>query len=468
MTGAARDLQALSILVVDDEDDLRLGLERLVARLGGVVRSAADGQDALALLEQAPADIVVTDLMMPRVSGSALLDEVKRRMPETEVVILTGYGTIQTAVSCLQMGAAHFLTKPFDNDEVLRVLRRLGRQVVARRRGGGSGQIEPTAVDPAMSRVVELARRAARSPVPVLIEGESGTGKELIARVIHRASSVADRPFLAVNAAALPDTLLESELFGHRKGAFTGADRDRDGLFVEARGGTVFLDEVASMSASFQGKLLRVLQEKVVRPLGGTRDVPVEFRLLAATNRDLEGLIASGAFREDLFYRLSVVRVHVPPLRDRPRDIAPLARHFLEEAARLCLGPDAAVPVCTPEALEALTAWSWPGNVRELQNTLQRAVIVCSQGRILPHHLGLTGSTWGRAGAAQPESPTHDYGEAKEQAIARFQREFLERALERTGGNVSQAAEQCGLTRAALQRIMRSQGIDREAFRPGS
>ena len=361
MTGTARELETLRILVVDDEDDLRLGLERLVSRLGSSVRSAADGRDALTLLEQEPADLLVTDLMMPRMSGSALLDEVKRRMPTTEVVILTGYGTIQTAVSCLQKGAAHFLTKPFDNDEVLQVLRRLGRQVVAKRRRKAAGHVDPIAVDPAMTRVLELARRAARSPVPVLIEGESGTGKELIAHAIHRASGVADRPFLAVNAAALPDTLLESELFGHRKGAFTGADRDRDGLFVEARGGTVFLDEVASMSPSFQGKLLRVLQEKVVRPLGGTRDVPVEFRLLAATNRDLEGLIASGGFRKDLFYRLSVVRVHVPPLRERPRDIVPLARHFLEEAARLCLGHEAAVPECGPEALEALTAWSWPG-----------------------------------------------------------------------------------------------------------
>jgi transcriptional regulator with PAS, ATPase and Fis domain len=312
-----------------------------------------------------------------------------------------------------------------------------------------------------MTGVLDLAAKVARSPVPVLIEGESGVGKEVVARFIHERSPAAAGPFLAVNAAALPDTLLESELFGHRKGAYTGADRDRDGLFVEARGGSVFLDEIASMSPSFQAKLLRVLQERVVRPLGGARDVSVEFRLIVATNRDLEDLMRRGAFREDLFYRLSVVRVFVPPLRDRPADLEALARHFLARAARDCLPPGTTAPALSEEALAALRNHRWPGNVRELDNVVKRAVVVCSGPVIKAHHLGLGEVAW-----ASSAGDDVSYDAAKQNAIERFQREYIQRALERTGGNVTQAAERCGLTRAALQRIMRQLGIDRGTFHP--
>ena len=463
----AQDLSPLRVLVVDDEADIRLGLTRLAASVGARVQEAENGLAALEVIDRDGADVVLTDLMMPKMSGAELLAEVKKRSPETEVVVLTGYGNVQSAVQCLQGGAAHFLTKPFDNEGVVRLVERLGRQVLARRVSLEPGTL--LTCDPRMRPVTELIARVARSPVAVLIEGESGTGKELVARAIHRQSDVAGEPFLAVNAAALPDTLLESELFGHERGAFTGADKKRDGIFVEAAGGTVFLDEVASMSPSFQGKLLRVLQEKVVRPLGGSADRSVGFRLLAATNRDLESKIRAGEFREDLFYRLGVVRIFVPPLRERPADVELLAEHFLQRAVRQSLGPEARAPRLSDEALAVLEGHAWPGNVRELENAMQRAVIVCIGDRIEPWHLGLSHSGW-RSPAAQAagsaaQTPDGDYATCKQRAVEEFQREFVHRALEGAGGNVSRAAEACGMTRAALQRIMRQLGIERDDYR---
>jgi len=392
-------------------------------------------------------------------SGTELLTEIKARDPATVVTILTGFGTIQAAVWCLQNGASHFLSKPFDNDELRTLVTRLGRQILGRRLSPGALDDVIVGDHPRMRAVMELIGRVAPTPVPVLIQGETGTGKELVARAVHRRSGADERPFLAVNAAALPDTLLESELFGHEKGAFTGADKTHRGLFEQAGGGTVFLDEVASMSLAFQGKLLRVLEDKVVRPLGGTHDVPVEFRLVAATNRDLDELIASGDFRDDLFYRLHVVSIRIPPLRERRSDILPLAQHFLARAAQRCLGPGSACPELVPSAVDALLEHEWPGNVRELENVIQRAVVVCTGDHILPHHLGLGTSSWDAV-----ELLPADYETGKREALERFQREFVERALSGTRGNVTRAAERCGLTRAALQRIVRQLGVDRTAF----
>jgi len=454
------DLSDLSVLVVDDEADIRLGLSRLAASLGARVEEAENGRAALERLENFEADVVLADLMMPRMSGSELLVEIKRRCPSTEVVILTGFGTVQSAVQCMQSGAAHFLTKPFDNQGVLLLVERLGRQVLARRRRAESGETTLLVRDPRMKPVIELVARVAKSPVSVLVEGESGTGKEVVARSIHRQSHVADRPFLAVNAAALPDTLLESELFGHERGSFTGADRARRGIFVEARGGTVFLDEVSSMSPAFQGKLLRVLQERTVRPLGGSEDRPVDFRLIAATNRDLEARIAAGEFREDLFYRLGVVRIFVPPLRDRPQDVALLAAHFLGRAADTTRAPGTKAPRLSDASSAALRAHSWPGNVRELENVMQRAVITSPGDLIEPWHLGLRANGW-LAPVTVDTEQDRDYQLCKQRALEGFQREFVHRALEVAKGNVSRAAQACGLTRAALQRILRQLGIER-------
>jgi len=453
-------LEGLRVLVVDDEADIRLGLRLLVEPLGAEVLTAGNGREALHLLERESVDVLLSDLQMPEMSGTELLAQVQARWPGTVVVILTGFGTIQTAVWCMRHGASHFLTKPFDNDEIVGLVSRLGRQILCSRAVDEAGESEIVGSHPSMRAVLDLVERVARAPVPVLVQGETGTGKELVARALHRRSAVADRPFLAVNAAALPDSLLESELFGYEKGAFTGADAARRGLFEQARGGTVFLDEVASMSLEFQGKLLRVLQDKVVRPLGSARDVPVEFRLVAATNRDLEAMIDEGRFRRDLYYRLRVVSITLPPLRERRSDVLVLARHFVSRAVRSCLGDGARVPDLTDSARQALLAHDWPGNVRELENAMQRAVVVCGGDHVLPSHLGLSDDSW----SAADEHDPGDYDEEKRRAVERFQREFVERALVASDGNVTHAASRCGLTRAALQRIMRQLDIDRASF----
>jgi len=365
-------------------------------------------------------------------------------------------------VQCVQAGASHFLTKPFDNEEILGIIQRLGMQLLAKRQSPKIGIDVMVAEDPATKRVLSLVEKVAPQPVPVLIEGESGSGKEVIARAIHRRSMVSDCDFQAVNCAALSDTLLESELFGHVRGAFTGADRDRRGLFALAEGGTVFLDEVSSMSPAFQGKLLRVLQEKVIRPVGGSADVPVSFRLIAATNRDLEAMVQAGKFREDLYYRLQVVQVHIPPLRERPGDIVPLAMHFLLRATQECLGEEATPPELSQETLQRLRTYEWPGNVRELENAIQRAIIVCCGECLMPFHLGLESQEWG----VTAEAGDQNYSEAKALAMGDFQREFVQRALEKSLGNVTQAATSCGLTRAAFQKILKQLGVDRTRFVP--
>lgn len=460
------DLSQLRVLVVDDEADIRLGLSRLLQVLGIEAGQAADGREALARFRDQAWDLVLTDLMMPEMTGAELLRAIKCDYPETAVVLLTGYGSVQVAVQCLQDGAAHFLTKPFDNQDVLEITQRLGSQLLARRRPV-DGQGAMVAEDPAMRRTLELVRKVAPRRVPVLLEGESGTGKEVVARALHRWSEVADRSFVAVNCAALSDTLLESELFGHVRGAFTGADREHRGVFAEAQGGTVFLDEVASMSPAFQGKLLRVLQEKVVRPVGSDREVPVDFRLVAASNRDLEALVADGSFRDDLYFRLRVLPIRIPPLRERPDDILPLAMFFLMREAQICYGREMRPPEISHEAVACLQAHAWPGNVRELENCIMRATIICDGERILPHHLGLEASSWSAAGAegtAGELGEGLDYAEAKRQTVERFQRDFVEKALRRSQGNVSQAATACGLTRAAFQKILRQLGVDRELF----
>jgi DNA-binding NtrC family response regulator len=458
-------LRELRVLVVDDEDDIRRGIERLVRGTGAAVAGAASGESALAWLADHEVDLVLTDVRMPGLSGLDLLREIRARWNHAEVVLISGFGTIETAVACLQAGAAHFLAKPFDNAALLDVVERVGVRAVIRRRNrvAGGGARPLIAVDPRMREVVAQIERIAPLRVPVLVHGRSGTGKELVARALHDLGRFPSRPFLAVNCAAQPDTLLESTLFGHKRGSFTGAHRDHAGLFAQAQGGTVFLDEIPSMSLAFQAKLLRVLEDRLVRPVGGLKDEPVEFRLVAATNHELLPLIASGAFREDLYYRLRVMTVRIPTLAERPGDLPALVAHFLERATRELLGEGTAVPLLSPAAFDELRAHPWPGNVRELENTLQQAVVASGGAVILPHHL--------RLAADDPAAAVEDglsYDEGKQRVVERFQRRFVLAALARSGGNVTRAADACGLTRAALQRIMRELGIQRDAFRsPG-
>jgi len=458
------NLSSVHVLIVDDEVDLRRGLEKLVGSIGVRTFTADSGESAMLILEVSTIDIIISDIKMNGMSGVDLLKRVMHTWPSISVILLTGFGTIEMAVECLQLGAAHFLTKPFDNNDIIQLVQRIGRSVVARKSETSDiAQREHgiIAEDRLMKLVFERAQQVACTTVPVLISGESGTGKELVARFIHAHSDAKEKPFLAVNCAALPDALLESELFGYKKSAFTGASKDHDGIFTQVSGGTVFFDELPSMSLAFQGKLLRVLQEKVIRPLGAMKDEPVEFRILSATNKNLLEKVKCGEFREDLYYRLGVFTIEIPPLRERKNDITPLAEFFLQRAADSYLSPETAKPFLSAAALDELRVYSWPGNVRELQNAMQRALIISQGNQIFPHHIFLTGNE-SRELSSQAE--TLSYEEAKQAVVERFQRQFLLRVLDMTHGNVTQAADACGLTRVAVQKMMRRLNIERDDF----
>ena len=455
------------VLVVDDETDVRVGLRMLAASVGAVAREAASAEEALQVVASWDPHVVVSDITMPGLSGLELLDMLHTSRPRVQVILITGFGTIEMAVSAMHRGASHFLTKPFENAEVRSAIVQCGRHALLseeiqafRARAAAEGSAEFVSADVRMQPVLDKIEQVAPTGMNVLIFGETGVGKEVVARAVHARSSVSGRPFLPVNTAALPDDLLESELFGHIRGAFTGAVRDRKGIFEQARGGTVFLDEIGLMSHGFQGKLLRVLQERAVVPLGTSTPVPVSFRLVAATAQDLKTRIAAGEFREDLYYRLNVVEIAVPPLRDRPGDLAALASHFMAKYVDQIPTLKGRALTLSSEALRVLRDHSWPGNVRELENCIQRALVVARDGVIEAQHLGL--------GPPLPMPAVNDdetsYEQAKQIAVKSFQRRYVERALERARGNVTQAAEACGMTRAALQRIMRSLGIDRQSF----
>jgi len=444
----------LRVLVVDDEPDVRLGLRMLAESLHADVKAAADGEEALEIAKQWRPHLVISDITMGRMSGMDLLAELRGVLPKTRVILVTGFGTIELAVTAMGLGASHFVTKPFDNEDLLASIRQFGCEALLDEKPRfGKPTRSFIAQDPAMNVVMERIDQVAPTGMSVLIRGPSGVGKELVARTIHERSKVAKKPFLAVNTAALPDTLIEAELFGHRKGAFTGADRARKGIFEQARGGTVFLDEVGLMSLGFQGKLLRVLQERTIVPLGSVEPIPVDFRLVAATSRNLSELMAKGEFHEDLYYRLQVFTLEVPPLRERPADIRPLADFFL---AKYADGP----ATLSGAALDALESHAWPGNVRELENSIQRALVLSGGRPIAPADLGL-----GDTEARVVVDPSLSYEEGKKRTVEQFQRRFIERALSECEGNVTAAARDCGITRAALQRIMRSLGLDRERYR---
>ncbi|MBT3606220.1 MAG: sigma-54-dependent Fis family transcriptional regulator [Candidatus Latescibacteria bacterium] len=458
------DFGELRVLVVDDQDDIRRGLCQLIGSLGCHVEMNASAEEALISLRKKEFDLVFTDLKMDGMSGDILLQKIKKQWPDIEVVLITGHGTIELAVSCLHNGASHFITKPFDNQEILTYVKRVGYETFTRHQTQANlaryQSHSIIAVDPRMQEILGIVEQIAPSTLPALIEGASGTGKELVAHEIHNRSTIRDKQFLAINCIALPDSLLESELFGYKKGAFTGAHKNTKGLFEQADGGTIFLDEVASMSLPFQGKLLRVLQEKVIRPLGGNADVPVDFRLIASSNRNLEEMVNRQEFREDLFYRLKVVTLKLPTLNERPECIPALAEYFLNRAQQELMEEQHISPGFTPATMDMLIEHEWKGNVRELENTINRAVIMCTGDEILPSHLGFLDDS-----VLVPvfTAKTTTYEEEKQKTIEAFQRRFIQTTLQRTHGNISKAAELAGLTRAAYQRIMRKLDITREA-----
>jgi two-component system response regulator HydG len=437
------------ILVVDDDTSHRLMLRAVLEEAGYAVREAARAEAALEQLRDRAPDLVLMDLKMPGMGGLEGLKAVGSLRPGLPVIIMTAYASVGTAVEALKSGAVDYLTKPLDIEEVKLTLakvlehRRLAEENRALRERLSASLRFPSLVgeSPGMQKVFETIAMVAPTDATVLISGESGTGKELVAEAIHRSSPRAEHPLVRVNCAALPETLLESELFGHEKGAFTGAVARRVGRFGAADGGSIFLDEVAEMSPAIQAKFLRVLESSSFEPVGSSKTVSVDIRVVAATNRPLKKAVEEGRFREDLYYRLNVVPIHLPPLRQRVGDIPILAEHFLRlHAGRL--GREMAG--FAPEAMASLQRYPWPGNVRELGNALERAVIICRDDRIglssLPEEIA--------SPAPAPAAPPLPGGGTLDE----MEREIIRRTLEETGGNRSEAARRLGITRQTLLR----------------
>ena len=451
------------ILIVDDEPSIRAVLRAHLTRAGYEVVVAVDGAQAMRLLEEEAVQVVVTDLKMPHVTGMELLAYATRHHPGLPVIIITAHGTVDSAVEALKLGAHDYITKPFDQDELQQVIAKATATEVAGRkklRPDADGRFEIIGRTPAMARVFGLIDKVADSPTTVLITGESGTGKELVARALHEHSSRKEAPFIQVNCGAIPEALFESELFGHEKGAFTGAASARPGRFELAHGGTLFLDEIGELPKDMQVKLLRVLQDGRVDRVGGTRTTTVDVRVVAATNRDLLAEAQAGTFREDLYYRLNVIPIHLPPLRERPEDIPLLVDHFLRRFnERLGRG----LQGLSPEATDAIAAWRWPGNVRELENLMERAVLLAEGDTIRLRDLSGIGSV-DEAGEVD-ESDVEELGlkEYVRVYTAKLERSRIQRVLEQEDGNVTRASRKLGISRKSLQTKMKDYGL-RELF----
>jgi len=444
-----------TILVVDDENNYLTVMETLLGEAGYEVLTAQSGPEALKIVGGTDLDLVLTDMKMPKMSGIELLAALHRLYPELPVVIMTAYGTVEKAVRAMKEGAFDYLLKPFKNEEVLVTIAKAleHRHLILKNRflteelAKRYGFPDIVAKSQAMQEILALVKRVAQSKATVLVTGESGTGKELVARAIHQVSGRASKSFVSVNCAALTETLLESELFGHERGAFTHAVALRKGRFELADGGTLFMDEVAEMSPALQVKLLRVLQEMEFERVGGARTIKVDVRMVAASNRELKEEVEAGRFREDLFYRLNVVHLHIPPLRRRPEDIPLLTAHFINKYVQENLRDKVRI---TPEAEKLLLQYPWPGNVRELENVVERAVILCSDNLITPQDL---------PGELAPPTeevkldinrfiPLHT---PLTEAMEAIEEQMIRRALELSGQVQVRAAEMLGITKSLLQ-----------------
>ncbi len=469
------------LLIVDDEPGILLALKGLFRKEGYEVETAESGERALALVKGGLFHAIITDLSMKGMSGLDLLRAVREIDPACAVLMITAYGTQRIAVEAMKAGAADYLPKPFDNDELRikvrnviekQLLRRAYNQLVEQVNldsGRFAGMIGGSR---AMVRVFETIEKVAPTDVTVLIRGESGTGKELVARAIHARSPRSGGAFVAVNCASFTRELVESELFGHEKGAFTGAVARREGKFEAADGGTLFLDEIGDMSLETQAKLLRAIQEKRFERVGGNQPLAVDVRIIAATNQDLEAMAAAGRFREDLYYRIKVVELRVPPLRERREDIPPLVMHFLAEARKNFAAPQKTL---TPEAMRECVENPWRGNVRSLKAAIEQAVILSAGAEITPAELLGGVSERSPIGTAEADArgdglqaalggsgggPELKFREAKEKFVAQWERDFFINALKATGGNISRAAERVGMYRQSFQQKMRELGIN--------
>jgi DNA-binding NtrC family response regulator len=463
------------ILIVEDEATLCANIRRALARDGHDVTGVGTGAEALTALDARSFDLVITDLRLPDIDGLGVLARVREVSPDTVVLLMTAFASVDSAVEALRRGAHDYLLKPLSLADLSRKVahiaayRRLGREN-ARLRAAARGDGDPITLlrrgGPAMAALCALLEKVAASTSTVLVQGESGTGKELVARAVHDLSERREGPFLSLNVSAIPDALCESYLFGHERGAFTGAERRREGLFRAASGGTLFLDEIGELPAAVQAKLLRAVETKEILPVGSDRGVAVDVRIVAATHRDLAAMVAEGKFRQDLYYRLQVVRLALPPLRDRPGDVPALCEHLL---ARHGLAQKKHVGGIDADALDVLCAYAWPGNVRELSNVLERAVILCEGDTVtvadLPGELRATPPP-----AAPPSAPPSglsvDAPADLDQATLAFQRVHIARVLARVNGNRDAAAKLLGLSPATLYRHLQRVGL--KGFRGGA
>ena len=469
MTDAVRQRRE-SILVVDDEETQREALAGYLRKRGFHIHTADCGAAGIAVVKERAIDLILTDFRMPDMDGMAVLQAARRINPDIEVVLITAYGSVSGAVDAMRDGAFSYLEKPVDLDALDAVVERAleRRHLVSENRmlkarlGGEGGQLAGIiAIDPAMEEALNVAARAAPSQASVLILGESGTGKELVARAVHAASPRRERPFVAVNCAALSESLMESELFGHEKGAFTGASRQHAGRFEQADGGTIFIDEVGEIPPAAQVKLLRVLQERTFERVGGTDTVQVDVRVVAATNRDLRRMAGDGSFREDLYYRLNVVSVSLPPLRHRRRDIPALIDHFLAHYSELNGKP---VEGLSREASDVLMRYSYPGNVRELQNILERAVVMARDPLISQRDLPpeVSEGSDGTSGGGLDGSGSHGQGPTRgglPDQVEALERQAIREALDRAEGVQSRAAEELGITERNLRYKLKKYGF---------
>ena len=466
------------ILIIDDHDSVREGLELLLRRRGHRTRSAENGARGLELLEEEGADLVITDLKMSHMDGMEVLERVKASTPETEVMVITGHGTIERVVEAMKLGAADFITKPFSSEEFGAKVDRLVADRAERlrlRRENAALRVENTYLrdetiarygemvgeSPPMQDVFRWIGRVAPSESNVMIYGESGTGKELVARAIHAGSKRKDGPFVRVNCGALSEGLLDSELFGHEKGAFTGAERLRRGRFELANGGTLFLDEIATVPQATQVRLLRVLQERELERVGGEETIAVDVRIITATNTSAESLLSDGAFREDLFYRLHVVPIVLPPLRQRKEDIPLLVNHFIDKLRERTASP---VRAASADALKRLATYSWPGNVRELENVIERSLVLADSTELGVHELpplggnGVPGGFAGFDTGAEAELPKG--GLDLTQAVEAIEERLLRQAIEQANGVKAEAARLLGLKASALYYKLEKYGIE--------
>jgi len=444
-------VETTKILIVDDEENIRHMLTMVLKKEGIDCSTAANGLEALDKLVSENFDIVLCDINMPKMTGLELLDAISEKSIETTIIMITAYGSVENAIETMKHGAYDYINKPFRQDEVLLTIRkaeereRLRKQnkQLLRRLNEDYDFSRIVSADPNMDNLFKTAKKVAGFKSTVLITGDSGTGKELFARAIHHNSDRKDKPFVGINCGAIPESIIESELFGHEKGAFTDAHKQRKGMFEEANGGTLFLDEIGELSTSMQVKLLRVLQEEELRRVGGDKTIKLDVRIIAATVQNLNDLVKKSGFREDLYYRLNVVNLHIPPLRERPMDTVKLVDHFIER-----FGDKLGVPIskCSPEAMTMLEGYHWPGNVRELENTIERAMVLCDTDSIDVDDLPAKITEFNPS--PKLDLPANNLSIKK--AVYHIENVLISKALKKTGGNRTAAAKLLEISHRAL------------------